>query len=53
MEFIHYLLGGMIDVVVLIIIALLLPITRFINSTKLNAFIEGILLKILSEEGLF
>lgn len=53
MEFIHYFLGGMMDLIVLIMTMLLLPFMRIINSRKLNTFVEETLTKIFSEEGLF
>lgn len=53
MEFIHYVLGGILDSIVLFILMSLLLFIPIINSKKLNAFVEKILTKIFSEEGLF
>ena len=53
MEFIRYLSGGIIDLIVFIIIILLSPFIRVIDSKKLNTFVNEILTKIFSEEGLF
>lgn len=52
MEFIHYVLGGILDLIVLIMVFPLLPLLRVINSEKLNTFIEETLKGIFSEEGL-
>lgn len=53
MEFIRYLLGGMMDLIALIILLPLYPFIRIMEFKKLNTFVEEILTKILSEEGLF
>lgn len=53
MEFIQYLLSGIIDSFVLIIMVLLSPLIRIIDSKKLNTFIEDILTEIFIKEGLF
>lgn len=53
MEFIKYLSGGLLDLIILIMIIPLLPFVMTIEC-KLNTFIkEEILIKIFSEEGLF
>ena len=53
MNFIHYSLGGVMDLIIFIIILLLSPFMKVINSKKINTFVNEILTKILSEEGLF
>ena len=53
MEFIRNVLGGMMDLIILIIMIPLLPFMRIINSKKINTFIEEVSTRIFSEEGLF
>ena len=53
MEFIHYLLDGILDLFTLIIISPLLPFMRIIRCKKLNTFVEQQLTRIFSEEGPF
>lgn len=53
MEFMYYLLGGMMDLIVFIIMMPLLPFMRIINSKKLNTFTEEILTRLFGKEGLF
>ena len=53
MEFLHYLLGGMLDLIILIIMVPLMPVVRIINSKRLNAFVEEVFKELFSEEGLF
>lgn len=51
MEFIYYLLSGILDVITFIVIMMLMPFIKIINSEKINTFTEEILVKIFKEEG--
>ena len=53
MEFLHWFLGGILDVFVLIAFMLLYPFLRIINSKRLNTFVEEAFKELFSEEGLF
>lgn len=53
MEFVYYLAGGMMDLIVLIILLPLYPFMKILEFKKLTAFVEKILMKIFSKEGLF
>lgn len=53
MEFIHYLLGGIMDTIVLIILLPLYPFIRILEFKKLTTFIERTITEIFSKKGLF
>lgn len=46
MEFIHHMLGGFLDLIELIVLMVLSPFLRIIDSKKLNTFVEKELLRI-------